>query len=211
MTNIRDQAIWGALKGQVMDVRMADQSTHELQPVKTNYRPSEKNGNPEYLYGEEAEAKLKVPEGYKIELFASEKEFPDLANPVQLSFDNKGRLWVAVMPEYPHYRPGDDKPDDKLLILEDTDGDNRADKQTIFASGLHLPVGFEFAPEGVYVSQGTNLVLLRDEDGDDHADSKEIIMSGFDDHDTHHVISAFCADPSGAIYMGEWGIPPYKC
>ena len=138
-----------------------------------------------------------------MELFASEEMFPDLANPMQLSFDNQGRLWVAVMPTYPHYRPGDPKPNDKLLILEDTDGDAKADKQTILAEGLHIPVGFEFAPEGVYVSQGTNLVLLTDTDGDDHADKKEIILSGFDDHDTHHVISAFCADPSGAIYMGE--------
>ena len=141
--------------------------------------------------------------GYKIELFASEKEFNDLANPVQLSFDNQGRLWVAVTPTYPHYRPGDQKPNDKLLILEDTDRDGKADKQTIFADGLHLPVGFEFAPEGVFVSQGTNLILLTDTDGDDRADRREIVLSGFDDHDTHHVISAFCAGPSGAIYMGE--------
>ncbi|MEZ5431908.1 MAG: hypothetical protein R3F31_12190 [Verrucomicrobiales bacterium] len=57
---------------------------------------------------------LTVPEGYKVELFASEKEFPNLANPMQLSFDDKGRLWVAVMPTYPHYRPGDAMPNDKL-------------------------------------------------------------------------------------------------
>ena len=141
--------------------------------------------------------------GYQIELFASERDFEDLANPVQLSFDNQGRLWVAVVPSYPHYRPGDARPNDKLIILEDTDGDGKADKQTTWADGLHLPMGFEFAPEGVYVSQGTNLVLWSDTDGDDKADTKEIVLSGFDDHDTHHVISAFSADPSGAIYMGE--------
>ena len=107
------------------------------------------------------------------------------------------------MPSYPHWRPGDPKPNDKLLILEDTDNDGKADRQTVWADGLHIPVGFEFAPEGVYVSQGTNLVLLTDTDGDDRADRTEIILSGFDDHDTHHVISAFTADPSGAIYMGE--------
>ena len=107
------------------------------------------------------------------------------------------------MPSYPHYKPGDARPNDKLIILEDTDGDGKADTQKTFADGLHLPIGFEFAPEGVYVSQGTNLVLITDEDGDDRADKTEIILSGFDDHDTHHVISAFCADPSGAIYMGE--------
>ncbi|MDH3651637.1 MAG: HEAT repeat domain-containing protein, partial [Saprospiraceae bacterium] len=92
---------------------------------------------------------------------------------------------------------------DKLIILEDTDGDAKADKQTTWADGLHLPIGFEFAPEGVYLSQGTNLKLLSDTDGDDYFDSEEIILSGFDDHDTHHAISAFCADPSGAIYMAE--------
>lgn len=203
MTANRDQAIWKSLKGEDMDLAAADAATSTLPPVETNYDPSKNNGDLTYLYGEDALSELSVPAGYKIELFASEKEFPDLANPVQLSFDNKGRLWVAVMPSYPHYKPGDSKPDDKLIILEDTDKDGKADNQITFADGLHLPIGFEFAPEGVYVSQGTNLVLIKDTDGDDKADKKEILLSGFDDHDTHHAISAFCADPSGAIYMGE--------
>lgn len=203
MTDIRDQAIWLAAKGEEMDLVAADQKTSVLPPVQTNYELDENEEKGIYLYGQDALDKLSTAPGYQIELFASESEFPDLANPVQLSFDNQGRLWVAVMPSYPHYKPGDSKPNDKLLILEDLDGDGKADQQTIFANDLHLPVGFEFAPEGVYVSQGTNLILLTDTDGDDHADKKEIILSGFDDHDTHHVISAFCADPSGAIYMGE--------
>jgi len=203
MTANRDQAIWATLKGETFDLKAADEKTTPLVEIETNYDPTRKNGNPEYLYGDSAISKLTVPEGYKIELFASEKDFPDLANPVQLSFDNQGRLWVATMPSYPHYAPGSKRPDDKLLILEDTDGDGKADKQTVFADKLHLPVGFEFSPEGVYVSQGTNLILLTDTDGDDKADKREIILSGFDDHDTHHVISAFCADPSGAIYMAE--------
>jgi len=107
------------------------------------------------------------------------------------------------MPSYPHYKPGDQRPNDKLIILEDLNNDGRADNQIIWADGLHLPIGFEFAPEGVYLSQGSNLVLLSDTNGDDKADKREIILGGFDDHDTHHAISAFCADPSGAIYMGE--------
>ncbi|HEX8041448.1 MAG TPA: PVC-type heme-binding CxxCH protein [Chryseosolibacter sp.] len=202
MTAIRDEAIWKAAKGEKMDLAAADAKTSPLPPVKTNYDP-EKNGSLKYLYGDEAVSKLKVPPGYKIEMWASEREFPDLANPVQLSFDNKGRLWVATMPTYPHWRPGDPKPNDKLLILEDTDNDGKADKQTTFADGLHLPVGFELAPEGVYLSQGTNFVLLRDTDGDDRADTREILLSGFDDHDTHHAHHAYTTDPSGAIYMGE--------
>ncbi len=203
MTAIRDTAIWDAAKGETKDLAAADAKTRVLPPVDTNYNPANNNGNPEYLYGEEALSKIDVAKGYKIELFASEVEFPDLANPTQLSFDNKGRLWVGVMPSYPHYKPGDSKPNDKLLILEDTDMDGKADKQTVFAEGLHLTIGFEFAPEGVYVSQGTNLVLLKDTNGDDKADVTEIILSGFDDHDTHHAISAFTADPSGALYMAE--------
>jgi mono/diheme cytochrome c family protein/glucose/arabinose dehydrogenase len=202
LTAIRDSAIWLAAKGEKLDLSIADQNTSKLPSVETNFDPKE-NGSLDYLYGKDALDKLSVPPGYKIELFASEKEFADLANPVQMSFDNKGRLWVATMPSYPHYKPGDSKPNDKLIILEDNNADGKADKQIIFAEGLHLPVGFEFAPEGVYVSQGTNLVLLTDTDGDDKADKKEIILSGFDDHDTHHAHSAYAADPSGAIYMGE--------
>jgi mono/diheme cytochrome c family protein/glucose/arabinose dehydrogenase len=203
MTAIRDTAIWlAASRGEQMDIAAADKTTRQLPPVKTNYNPQQ-NGSLKYLYGQEAVGKLKVPEGYKIELFASEQEFPELAKPMQMSFDNKGRLWVATMPSYPHYKPGDPRPDDKIIILEDTNADGKADKLTVFADKLHLPVGFEIAPEGVYVSQGTNLKLFTDTDGDDKADKVEILLSGFDDHDTHHNSHAFTVDPSGAIYSGE--------
>jgi mono/diheme cytochrome c family protein/glucose/arabinose dehydrogenase len=203
MTLIRDAAIWMALKGEKLNLDSADLTTSPLPEVKTNYKPSEKNGNLRYLYGEEALSKFKMAPGYKIDLFASEREFVDLANPVQISFDNKGRLWVAVMPTYPHWKPGDKYPNDKLIILEDTDGDGKADKQTTFADSLQLPLGFELAPEGVYLSQGTNFMLLKDTNGDDKADTREILLSGFDDHDTHHAHHAYTTDPSGAIYMGQ--------
>ncbi|GAB4010976.1 GDSL-type esterase/lipase family protein [Spirosoma migulaei] len=203
MTAIRDTAVWlAASKGEKMDIAAADERTRKLPEVKTNFNP-EKNGSLTYLSGLEALSKLKVPPGYKIELFASEAEFPDLAKPMQMSFDNKGRLWVAAMPSYPHYKPGDPKPNDKILILEDTNGDGKADKQTVFADHLHLPLGFEIAKEGVYISQGPNLKLFTDTDGDDKADKSVILMSGYDDHDTHHNSHAFCVDPSGAIYSGE--------
>lgn len=203
MIAIRDTAIWEAAQGRKFDLASADSKTMTLPTVKSNYDDGMGNVEDGYKYGQDALDHIKTAKGYKIELFASEKEFPDLANPVQLSFDNKGRLWVGVMPSYPHYKPGDKKPQDKLIILEDTDKDGKADKQTTFVEDLNLTIGFEFAPEGVYVSQGTNLVLLKDTDGDDKADEKEIILSGFDDHDTHHTAGAFTADPSGAIYMGE--------
>lgn len=203
MAALRDDLIHAVATGKTSELKVDDSKTHTLPPVPTNYVQSAKNGSERYLYGGEALKTLTVPEGYKVEMFASEKEFPNLANPMQLSFDNKGRLWVAVMPTYPHYRPGDAMPDDKLLIYEDTNSDGKADKETIFADHLHLPIGFEFAPEGVYVSQEPNLVLLRDTDGDDKADVKEIVLGGFDTHDTHHAISAYTADPSGAFMLCE--------
>ena len=203
MTLLRDGLIHEVAAAKKSDLAVDDSKTHKLPEVPTNYQPSVKNGSKEYLYGEDAVKSLTVPEGYKVELFASEKEFPNLANPMQLSFDDKGRLWVATMPTYPHYRPGDALPDDKILIYEDTNGDGKADKETVFADKLHLPIGFEFAPEGVYVSQEPNLVLIQDTDGDDKADRTEIVLGGFDTHDTHHAISAYTADPSGAFIMCE--------
>ncbi len=204
MTAIRDEAIWKAAQGIRMNLDSADATTTVLPKVETNYLTRNANAPlPRYLYGTEALAEFHMAPGYEISLFASEQEFPDLQKPVQLTFDNLGRLWVATMPSYPHWKPGDPKPTDKLLILEDTDNDGKADKQTVFADGLHLPMGFELAPEGVYVSQGTNMVLLSDTDGDDKADKREVLLSGFDDHDTHHAHHAYTSDPSGAIYMGQ--------
>ncbi len=204
MMALRDELIHAVASGKTNSVKVDDSKTHTLPPVPTNYTPNNtKNGRPEYKYGEDAVKALTVPEGYRIELFASEKEFPNLANPMQLSFDNKGRLWVGVMPTYPHYRPGDPMPNDKILIYEDTNGDGKADKEIVWADNIHMPIGIEFAPEGVYVAQEPNLVLMRDTNGDDKMDSTEIVLGGFDTHDTHHAISAFCADPSGAFMMCE--------
>ena len=203
MAALRDTLIHDVAAAKKKDLAVDDSKTHKLPEVPTNYQPSVKNGSTEYLYGDAAVKALTVPEGYKVEMFASEKEFANLANPMQLSFDDKGRLWVATMPTYPHYRPGDALPNDKILIYEDTNGDGKADKEIVFADKLHLPIGFEFAPEGVYISQEPNLVLLTDTDGDDKADRAEIVLGGFDTHDTHHAISAYTADPSGAFMLCE--------
>jgi putative heme-binding domain-containing protein len=202
MLAIRDQALWAALEGKTIDVAALDAGTTVLPPVETNFKP--KGAGIKFLDEKEALAAFKLPPGYKIELFASEKEFPNLEKPVQMSFDNKGRLWVACMPTYPHWKPGDPRPNDKLIIYEDTNGDGKADKETIFADHLNIPIGFEFAPEGIYLSAGNGrLTLLKDRNGDDKVDEVELIYQGFDDHDTHHAINAFTADPSGAIILAE--------
>ena len=201
MTHIRDAVIWAVNKGNtVPDKLIAEADSRTIAQVEINTNSNRPNN---YKSGKEVEGMLKMAPGFKVQLFADEKMFPNLANPSQMAFDNKGRLWVSCMASYPHYRFGDPAPNDKILIYEDTDGDGVADKESIFVENIHIPMGFEITEKGVFVSLGKDLVLFKDTNGDSKADSKEYVLSGFDDHDTHHAISSFCADPSGAIYMGE--------
>lgn len=197
MCAVVDKRIWAAAQGKPMSGPVDYSGTRQLYDVPTNFR------NPvNILPPEEAIRKFTVAEGYEVNLFASEVEFPDLENPVNFTFDAKGRLWVATMPSYPQYQPPN-KPDDKLLIFEDTDGDGKADKQTVFADKLHLPTGFEVGDGGAYVAQEPNLVHLIDTDGDDKADQRNIVLGGFDSGDSHHAIGAFVWGPGGGVYMHE--------
>lgn len=197
MCEVVDKRIWAAAQGKPMSGPVDYSGTRQLYDVPTNFK------NPvNILPPEEAIKKFTVAEGYEINLFASEVDFPDLENPVNFTFDPQGRLWVATMPSYPQYQPPN-KPDDKLLIFEDTDGDGKADKQTVFADGLHLPTGFEVGDGGAYVAQEPNLVHLIDSDGDDKADERNIVLGGFDSGDSHHAIGAFVWGPGGGVYMHE--------
>ena len=197
MCAVVDQRIWAAAQGQPMTGPVDYSETRQLYDVPTNFKEPVN-----ILPPEEAIKKFTVADGYEINLFASEVDFPDLENPVNFTFDPQGRLWVATMPSYPQYQPPH-KPNDKLLIFEDTDGDGKADKQSVFADGLHLPTGFEVGDGGAYVAQEPNLVHLVDTDGDGKADQKKIVMGGFDSGDSHHAIGAFVWGPGGGVYMHE--------
>src|SRR5262245_43568259 len=167
MTANRDRRIWAVAKGR--DLKVDDSNTPPFIPVKTNKPGPGPNGEHVFLDGDEAIGKMTVARGMRVNLFASEKQFPELAKPVQMSFDAKGRLWVAAWPSYPHWKPKDEM-NDKLLIFEDTNGDGRADKMTVFADKLHCPTGFELVNGGVLVAQAPDLMFLKDTDGDDRAD-----------------------------------------
>ena len=193
----RDRRIWAVAQGKTVPATIDDSNTGEFVKVKTNITFKIKITSPE-----ETLKSFKLPEGFEVNLFASEREFPELENPCKLTFDDKGRLWVCTMSTYPMYLPGVPV-HDKILILEDTDGDGQADKQTIFADELYLPTGFELGDGGVYVAQQPNLVFLKDTDGDDRADQKEIVLHGFDSADSHHSISAFTWGPGGGLYFQE--------
>jgi glucose/arabinose dehydrogenase len=199
MTANRDRRIWAMASGSAgqADPKIDDSDTPPFVDARTNFPRV-----PTFLSGEESLKQMTVGQGIKVELFASEREFPELVNPVQMAFDTRGRLWVAVWKNYPHWQPKTPM-DDKLLILEDTNRDGKADKRTVFAGDLDNPTGFEFYNGGVILAQQPNVVFLKDTNGDDRYDVREIILHGFDSADTHHAINSFTFDSGGALYMQE--------
>jgi len=173
-----------------------------LLPVATNRPGPRPDGSWDYLSGEAAVARMTVGDGLRVQLFASEERFPELAKPVQMAFDTRGRLWVACWPTYPHWQPKQPR-NDKLLVLQDDDGDGRADRCTTFAGDLHNPTGFEHWNGGVLLAAAPDLLFLRDTDGDDVADSREVLLSGLSSGDTHHTANSFVLGPDGALYVQE--------
>ncbi len=200
MTANRDAKVNAAARGK--DFTVDDKNTPDFIPVVTNKPGPLEGGKHLYLGGADAIDKMTIGKNLKVTLFADEKRWPELANPVQMAWDTKGRLWVAVWPTYPHVKPKEPQ-NDKLLVFEDTDGDGVADKMTVFADNLHNPTGFEFTPDGVLVAQVPDLLLLKDTDNDGKADVRERVLHGLDSADTHHSANSFATDPSGAIYFQE--------
>ena len=200
LTANRDAVVWDAANGKASQAY--DKELPEFIPVITNKPGPLHNGQHNFLGGEEAISKMTVGEGLQVGLFASEEKFPELINPVQMAFDVKGRLWVACWTTYPHWKPTEPM-NDKLLILEDTNGDGKADVCKTFAGDIHNPTGFEFWNNGVLVAQGPDLLFLKDTDGDDKYDVKERIVHGLDTADTHHTSNSFALEPGGAVYFQE--------
>ena len=167
---------------------------------------------------EEAIGKMKVPEGYEVRNFAAE---PMVVNPVAMSWDGRGRLWVVELYEYPSgaketneyqkaagdgkYRPvvkmGPSSPRDRVVVLEDTDNDGKADKRTVFAEGLSLATAVLCGHGGVYVGQAPNLFFFRDTDGDDKADEYKAVLTGFGLEDRHELLNSFMWGPDGMMYF----------
>ncbi|MBI2480278.1 MAG: dehydrogenase, partial [Planctomycetia bacterium] len=200
MTANRDKRIWAAAQGK--ELQVDDSNTPDFIPVISNKQGPGPNGTFEFLSGESAIGNMEVAKGMKINLFADEAMFPEMVNPVQMAFDAQGRLWVAAWESYPHWKPKD-KMDDKLLILEDTNGDGRADVCKTFAGGLHNPTGFEFWGGGVLVATAPEIYFLKDTDGDEVADVRTRVVSGIDSADTHHGSNSFVFDPGGGVYFQE--------
>jgi putative membrane-bound dehydrogenase-like protein len=164
-----------------------------------NRKPS---GQP-YLKPAETVAKFQVPPGYHAELFAGE---PDVINPIAFTIDERGRVWVVECFEYPSRTPKGKKPRDRIKILEDTNGDGKCDKVTVWAEGKDLPIGWDLASGievgngGVYLGAPPYLFFLEDSNGDGKCDKQTVLLKGFGSQDTHETLNTFQWGPDSKLY-----------
>ncbi len=153
---------------------------------------------------EEAAKAMTVPPGFKVTLFAGE---PDVHQPIASCFDDRGRLWVVEAYTYPQRNPhpgpviADKKLGDKILIFEDTDGDGKFDKKTVFFEGLNLVSGIEYGFGGVWVGAAPYLLFIPiDKTGDKPAGEPKILLDGWGYQDTHETLNSFIWGPDGWLY-----------
>ena len=182
-----------------LDERIHALAKGRVEPVVAPLAPTAAS-LPSVLSPEQQMAAFTVAEGYEMNLFASEEQ--GVAKPTQFSWDERGRLYVACSPTYPQALPGV-KPSDYILILEDTDGDGKADKNTRFAEGLTMVQGVEPGDGGVYVCDFDQLIHLKDTNGDGKADVKRVLFSGFGIGDTHQLVNSICHGPDGTLWFTQ--------
>ena len=202
MTANRDKLVWAVAQGKKhkIDDSNVPKPISVISNIGGKSRSSNagKEGNPNYLSANESMKKFDVRDGFKVNLFADESQFPEIINPVQMQVDTKGRLWAAVWPTYPMWEPMKEM-NDALVILPDDNKDGKADRVIEFAK-VHNPLGFEFWNGGVLVTSGPDLLFLRDNDGDDKADERYVILQGLGTSDTHHAANNLIFGPDGGIY-----------
>jgi len=196
----RDVSIRAAAQGR--NEKPKDSNLPPFVPVVTNKPGTLPGGKHLYQSGQDAIGLMTLGKNIEVNLFADETMFPEMVNPHQFAWDAQGRLWVATWPTYPHWKPTTAM-NDKLVVLEDTNGDGKADKSTVFADDLHNITGFEFYNGGVIVAQAPDIVFLKDTNGDGKYDVKTRLVHGMDTADTHHTSNSFVLEPGGAIYFQE--------
>jgi putative membrane-bound dehydrogenase-like protein len=146
---------------------------------------------------EDAARAMTVPEGFKVELFAGE---PDIRQPIAFCIDERGRLWVAEAFSYPLRRAEKDA-HDRILIFEDTDGDGKFDKKTVFMDNLNLVSGLEVGFGGVWIGAAPNFMFVPVKPGEDKpAGPPQILLDGWGFQDTHETLNTFTWGPDGWLY-----------
>ena len=170
--------------------------------------PNYENRNPPPKYQlpfaeEEARKFIQVPAEFSLDLFATD---PDIVKPITFAFDERGRMWIAETVDYPNEALKGAPGDDRIRILEDTNGDGKADKFTVFAEHLNIPTSLVFANGGVIVAQPPHILFLKDTNGDDKADERKILSTGWGQGDTHAVLSQLQYGMDNFI----WGVVGYS-
>ena len=150
-----------------------------------------------HLTPEQERAKIHLPPGFELQLVASE---PDIHKPMNIAFDQRGRLWLTDSVEYPFPVP-DDKPGrDRILILDDFAPNGKARKITTFADGLNIPIGILPYQDGCIAWSIPNVWRFHDTDGDGKADKREVLFGPFGHRDTHGDINSFTMGYDGWMY-----------
>jgi lysophospholipase L1-like esterase/glucose/arabinose dehydrogenase/plastocyanin len=200
MTVNQERRVWALAAGKTGPVDMLPLPV--VTAFGTNKPGPNIDGTYPFIDGDEAVSLMTLAPGLKANLFASEKQFPELAKAVQMNFDTRGRLWVAVWPSYPELTPTA-RVTDKIIILEDTNRDGRADTCTTFLDGLNCPTGFQFFKDGILLMQAPDLWFVRDTNGDGRGDWKERVLMGLDSADSHHTANSLIYEPGGAILLSD--------
>jgi len=139
---------------------------------------------------------MTVPEGFSVEVVASE---PDIVNPVAMAIDERGRFWITESLEYPRREPGVGK--DRVKVLEDTDGDGKCDKFSIFLDGLNIPSGVAVGHGGVWIANSPDILFVPDADRDGKPDGPaQVVVTGFGRTDTHELPNSLTWGPDGWLY-----------
>ncbi len=173
---------------------------HTVAPKFTNV-PAELKADEVKFAGlspEEAAKAAELPPGFELKMFASE---PDIVNPIAFCIDERGRLWVVEAKTYPQ-RAAEGEGRDRILVFEDTDGDGRSDKRTVFIEGLNLVSGIEIGFGGVWVGAAPNLMFIPIADGDTPKPAGEprVLLDGWGFQDTHETLNTFRWGPDGWLY-----------
>lgn len=156
--------------------------------------------------GSETLQKFYLPEGFSADLIAAE---PNIVQPIAFTFDEWGRLWVVEALSYPQKR-GEGEGKDRVVILEDYDGDGSFERRKVFAEGLNLVSGIEVGYGGVWIGAAPQLLFIPDADQDDEPDGPhQVLLDGFGFQDTHETLNSFIWGPDGWLY-GNQGVFNYS-
>ena len=179
----------------LLDVRG---SMFDVSASRTNIEHS--TSNAEHRIASQPIPTFEVADAFEVNLWA---EDPQLHKPIEINWDARGRLWVASSEVYPQIKPGQPATD-SVVVLEDADGDGKADKSTVFAAGLLIPTGvLPDSNGGCYLAASHQLLYFKDTNGDGKADEQRIVLSSFGTEDTHHNLHTLRWGYDGHIYMNQ--------